>query len=98
MVVYAKNELIGISELGKSLGVYIDKVTNNVVEKLTIIRRNKPEAVIIPIEEYENMKEMMNYIEDMEISSIIQERMKNKHETIDEDEMLQFLKDNGKNV
>ena len=41
MVVYAKDKLVGITELGK---------------KLAIVRRNKPEAVIITIVEYEKIK------------------------------------------
>ena len=53
MVSYTKEEMVGITELGKSLGSYLDKVTNRVFDKIAIIRRNKPEAVIIPIEEYE---------------------------------------------
>ena len=36
--------------------------------------------------------------EEMEISNIIQDRMKNNHQTIDKDEMLQLLRDNGKKV
>ena len=56
MVTYAKDELVGITELGKSLGNYIDKVTSKSLEKLAIVRRNKPKAVIIPIAEYEELK------------------------------------------
>ncbi len=51
MVTYAKDEIIGITELGKSLGTYLDKVTSNAFSKIAIIRRNKPEAVIIVIED-----------------------------------------------
>jgi len=61
MVTYAKDELIGITELGKSLGSYIDKVTSKSLEKLAIVRRNKPEAVIIPIEEYEELKKYSQF-------------------------------------
>ena len=44
MVTYAKDEMVGITELGKSLGNYLDKVTSHVFDKIAIIRRNKPEA------------------------------------------------------
>ncbi len=46
MVTYAKKEMVGITEFGKSLGKYLDKVTSNTYNKLVIIRRNKPEAVL----------------------------------------------------
>jgi len=42
--------MVGITEFGK----YLDKVISNTLNKLAIIRRNKPEAVLIPIQEYEN--------------------------------------------
>jgi len=75
MVTYAKDEMVGITELGKSLGNYLDKVTSHTLEKLTIIRRNKPEAVIVPIEEYERMKKSADILEDIEIAKIINKRV-----------------------
>jgi len=63
IVTYAKKEMIGITEFGKSLGKYLDKVTSNTLSKLAIIRRNKPEAVIIPIEEYENLQKAYDMLE-----------------------------------
>jgi prevent-host-death family protein len=61
MVTYAKDELVGITELGRSLGNYLDKVTSKSLEKLAIVRRNKPEAVIIPIDEYEELKKLSEF-------------------------------------
>ena len=56
MVTYAKEEMVGITEFGKHLGKFLDKVTSNTFNKMAIIRRNKPEAVHIPIQEYENLQ------------------------------------------
>ena len=71
MTAYTQNETVGITELSKSLGNYIDKVTSNTLNKLAIIRRNKMEAVIVPIDEYERLKASADYLEDMQISDII---------------------------
>ena len=71
MITYAKDEMIGITELGKSLGNYLDKVTSNVFSKIVIIRRNKPEAVIIPIEEYELLQSAYDRLEQKEIEFIL---------------------------
>lgn len=49
MVTYTQQELVGITELGKSLGSFIDKVSSKTVEKIAIIKHNKPEAVILSI-------------------------------------------------
>ncbi|NPA59940.1 MAG: type II toxin-antitoxin system Phd/YefM family antitoxin [Epsilonproteobacteria bacterium] len=71
MITYAKSEMIGITELGKSLGSYLDKVTSNVFTKIVIIRRNKPEAVIIPIEEYEMLQSVYDRLEQKEIETLL---------------------------
>jgi len=71
MVTYAKDEMVGITELGKSLGSYLDKVTSNVFDKIAIIRRNKPEAVIVSIEEYELLQEAYDRLEQKEIENIL---------------------------
>jgi len=77
MVTYARDEMVGITELGKSLGKFLDKVVSNPLNKLAIIRRNEPEAVIIPIKEYEYMKQAAEMYEDMQIAKVIKERMMN---------------------
>ena len=71
MVTYAKDEMVGITELGKSLGSYLDKVTSDVFSKIAIIRRNKPEAVIIPIEEYELLQSAYDRLEQKEIEILL---------------------------
>ena len=71
MVTYAKDEMVGITELGKSLGNYLDKVTSNMFSKIAIIRRNKPEAVIVAIEEYELLQKAYDMLEQKEIKEIL---------------------------
>jgi len=80
MVSYKKEELVGITELGKSLGSYLDKVTNRVFDKIAIIRRNKPEAVIIPIEEYELLQKAYDALEQKEIENILNSMSKEDRE------------------
>ncbi len=72
MITYAKDEMVGITELGKSLGSYLDKVTSDVFSKIAIIRRNKPEAVIIPIEEYELLQSAYDRLEQKEIEMLLE--------------------------
>ena len=71
MITYAKDEMVGITELGKSLGSYLDMVNANIFRKIAIIRRNKPEAVIIPIEEYELLQSAYDRLEQKEIESLL---------------------------
>jgi len=71
MVTYTKQEMVGITELGKSLGGYLDKVTTQTLSKVAIIRRNKPEAVIIPIAQYEILQQAYDRLEQKEIEEIL---------------------------
>ncbi len=71
MVTYSKNEMVGITQLGKSLGAYLDKINNKTLSKLTIIRRNKPEAVLIDIDEYEKLQRAYDLLEQKEIENIL---------------------------
>ncbi len=101
MVAYTQNEMVGVTELSKSLSGFIDKVASNSIEKLAVIRHNKPEVVILSIAEYERMKELNDYIEASEIADIIKSRVTNrttKANMITHDEMKQFLKSRGCNV
>ena len=95
MVAYTKEETVGITELSKSLGNYIDKVISFPLNKLAIIRRNKMEAVIVPIEEYERMKAASDYLEDMEIAEVLKERVFNRSKPakmITDLEMFEYFK------
>ena len=80
MVTYSKEEMVGITELGKSLGSYLDKVKSNMYNKIAIIRRNKPEAVIIPIEEYELLQSAYDRLEQKEIEELLNSMSKEDKE------------------
>ena len=80
MVTYAKEEMIGITEFGKSSGKYLDKVTSHTFSKIAIIRRNKPEAVIIPIQEYENLQMAYDMLEQKDIEKILSSRTNEEKE------------------
>ena len=98
MVFYARDEMVGITELSKSLGKYLDKVIANPFNKIAIIRRNEPEAVIVPIKEYEYMKEASDMLEDMQIAKIIEERVTNRKEPVkylNMDDMEKYFENRG---
>ena len=98
MVAYAQQEMVGITELSKSLSGYIEKVSSHAVEKLAVVRHNKPEVVILGIAEYERMKELQDYLEDLEIAQISKERVLDSKEPVKmltEDNLQEYLKKRG---
>jgi len=86
MVAYKRDEIISVSELARNLSTSLSSLLDYSKEKLAISKNNKLEAVIIPIEEYERMKEAYEEMENMEIAKIIEERKDSK--TINFDELL----------
>lgn len=49
--------MVSVTDIVKGFKANLEKVTGHVVEKLAIMRNNKPEAVIVPVDEYEKMFE-----------------------------------------
>ena len=84
MVAYTRDEIISVSDLARNLSATLGSLLDYSREKLAISKNNKLEAVIIPIEEYERMKEAYEYVENMEIVRIIEERKNSKTITFDE--------------
>ena len=100
-VAYKRDEIVGITELSRSLGKYLDKVISNPFNKLAIVRSNKPEAVIVPIKEYEHMKAVSDYVEDIEIAEMLKERVFERKEPakyITTKELIENLKARGMDV
>lgn len=78
MVAYRRDEIISVTDLARNLSSALSSLMEYSKEKLAISKNNRLEAVIIPIEEYERMREAYEYMENMEIANIIEERKDSK--------------------
>jgi len=87
MTAYTRNEMVSVTDIVKSFKSSLEKVTSRTVEKLAIMRNNKPEAVIVLVDEYEKMKELYDYAERLAIFETIQKR-KESDEYVTFDEVL----------
>jgi len=76
-IAYTRDEMVGITELSRSLNSFVDKVKNHTIDKIAIMKNNKPEVVMIPTHEYERMKTITDRIEFHAIADIIDDRMPN---------------------
>lgn len=74
MIAYTQNEFIGSAKLAKGLGGFLDRVVSGDLEKIAIVRHNKPEAVVLPIAVYERMELIMEHIDNIEIEEIVAKR------------------------
>ena len=99
-VAYKREEMAGITELSRSLNSFVDKVKNHTIEKLAIMKNNKPEVVMISTAEYERIKELSDIIEYQSIADIVDERLPDGKigKTISLDELKQRLRKRGRDV
>lgn len=83
---YTTEELVPSTDFAKGFGGYISKIISGSVEKLAVVKNNKPEAVVISIAEYERIKQLANLAEDLSIAHMVHERVGDDVETRDYDD------------
>lgn len=69
-----RNEIISSSEVVKNFSKLRNKVKQN--SRMVIFKNNKPDLVLFDFDEYENLLERINIMEDLLISKKIEERDK----------------------
>ncbi|WP_373033799.1 type II toxin-antitoxin system prevent-host-death family antitoxin [Sulfurovum sp.] len=72
---YTTEELVPSTDFAKGFGGYISKIISGSVEKLAVVKNNKPEAVVISIAEYERIKQLANLAEDLSLAQMVHERV-----------------------
>ena len=87
MVAYRRDEIISATELARNVSKTLQSITQHEKEKIAISKNNKLEAVIIDIEEYEQMKAAAELLEHIEIAKIVGERKES--ELIDFETLLE---------
>ncbi len=78
MVTYARDEIISASEIARGFSGVLKELANHTKEKFAISKNNKLEAVVVPIDEYERMKEALDMAEHIEIYNIVKSRENSK--------------------
>ena len=56
MQAYKRDEMISVTDLLKGFKKTLEKLTSNQLEKIAVMKNNKPEAVIISVDEYERLQ------------------------------------------
>ncbi len=87
MTTYSTDELISSSVISKNFWAYLSKVSNNEIEKIWVLKNNKVDAVIIPVETYEYFQDLFEHIE---IYNSIKERL-DDNDFVDWNTMLKIF-------
>ncbi len=85
MITYSIEELISSSKLIKNFWWYISKIKTHEIEKIWVLKNNKLDAIIISVEEYEILTELLEHID---ISNSIKDRL-NKSDFVDANIILE---------
>ena len=76
MTTYAREEIMSSSEVVRNFSSVLASIAGHKRDKVAIIRNNRMEAVLVPIDEYERMQEICAVAEQFELYGIIAERSK----------------------
>jgi len=74
MIAYSREEMVSVTDLLKTLRQTLDKISQHSVEKIAVMKNNRPEAVMLSIDEYERIKELADMAERIGLSELLYKR------------------------
>jgi PHD/YefM family antitoxin component YafN of YafNO toxin-antitoxin module len=74
MITYARNEIFSATEAAKRFGAILQKFQEKSLTRAAVSKNNRIEAVILPVEAYEEIKEIAEWIEMMDIAEAVDKR------------------------
>lgn len=78
MTAYQRSEIIASGKLAKKLGAVLSNLKSGRSKRIVISRNNLLEAVILPVEDYEQLEDAAKTLEYIEIARIIAQRTNEK--------------------
>ncbi len=74
MLAYKKTELMSSTEIVRNFSSILDSITKHEKDKIAVMRKNKLEAVILSVEEYERIYKLMELFEHIQIFQTVEQR------------------------
>jgi PHD/YefM family antitoxin component YafN of YafNO toxin-antitoxin module len=88
-VAYKKEEILSASRVARSFGQVLADLSEKRRRRVAVVKNNRLEAILLPIEDYETMAEALALLEHLEIYRLVQERKgKHRRKAISLDELL----------
>lgn len=81
MIAYARDEIIPATEVARNFSSVFKSLVDGAKDRIAIAKNNKLELVVLPIEEYERLKDIADLAEHIEIYKTVSERTSNKSDT-----------------
>ena len=74
MLAYTKDELMSSTEIVRNFSAILDSIKKHDREKVAVMRKNRLEAVILSVDEYERIQGLSDIVEHLQIYKVIKER------------------------
>ena len=74
MIAYTKDELISSTDIVRNFSTILDSIKKHEREKVAIMRKNRLEAVILSVDEYERIQGLADHIEHFQLYKVLKER------------------------
>ncbi len=78
MIAYSRDEIISASDVARNFSAVLKDIVDHTKERFAISKNNKLEAIVLPIDEYERLKEAYDLMEHTEIYKLVQLRKNSK--------------------
>ena len=73
---FTRDEMISATAAARNFGKIVADLAEHRKEKTVVVRNNEITAVILPVEEYEYMADIVEFLEHLEIFDIVTKRKK----------------------
>lgn len=74
MQTYTKDELISSTEVVRKFSSILDSIKERRRDKVAVMRKNKLEAVILSVDEYERIQELADIVEHLQVYKAVEKR------------------------
>jgi len=71
---FKRDEMISATAAAKNFGKVVADLAEHKREKTAVVKNNEITAIILPVEEYEYMAEVVEFVEHLEIYDIVTRR------------------------
>ncbi len=89
MLAYKKTELMSSTKIVRNFSSILDSIKKNKKDKIAVMRKNKLEAIILSVDEYERIYETLELFEHIQMHRILKQREDTPlEEYVDLDQLL----------
>ncbi|MEK6745279.1 MAG: hypothetical protein AABZ15_16820 [Nitrospirota bacterium] len=85
---FKRDEMISATAAAKNFGKVMSDLAEHKRSKTAVVRNNEITAVILPVEDYEYMAEVVEFVEHLEIYDIVTRRKKSAGKRVPLEKLL----------